>query len=85
MECSDYQYMQSAQVDFANFLLNEFVYYYDQESGSLLPLCNKADCAHCHGRTARGHRACSSHPRKASRTNIIALSGSVLQAACGQN
>ena len=25
------------------------------------------------------------HPRKASRTNIIALSGSVLQAACGQN
>lgn len=56
VEGRDYQYMQSAQVDFAKsvqkgptgyyFLLNEFVYYYDQESGSLLPLCNKAECLH---------------------------------------
>lgn len=53
---SDFQYMQAAQVDFwfpvqkgrdgYYFLQNGFVYYYDQVSDTLLPLCNKAECLH---------------------------------------
>lgn len=53
---SDFQYMQSAQVDFwypvqkgrdgYYFLQNGFIYYFDESSGTLLPLCNKAECLH---------------------------------------
>lgn len=56
VEGSDYQYMQVGSMDFAShkqkgengyyFLFNNYIYYLDEETDTLLPLCNKADCLH---------------------------------------
>lgn len=71
IEGSDYQYMRQGDTDWEPqmqrgekgyyFRQGEFVYYLDEGTGQLLPLCNKVDCLHDREKDTGRRRSCNAY------------------------
>lgn len=71
MEKSDFQYMRQGSMDFQPdmqkgekgyyFRHDAFIYYLDEETEKLLPLCNRVDCLHDMETEQERYEACNAY------------------------
>lgn len=71
IEGSDFQYMRQGSSDYVPemqrgeegyyFRNNNFIYYLDEKTDTLLPLCNKADCLHDRESDPERQEACNAY------------------------
>ncbi len=71
VEGSDFQYMRQGTADYVPemqkgedgyyFRRGEFIYYMDEKTGTLLPLCNRADCLHERETDEERREACNAY------------------------